>query len=66
MSIQKESSERKWVKQADAAKHLSCSESFLEVDRCTGKLKIPFHKLGRHVRYDLAELDQWLESRRGE
>ena len=48
----------------EAARYLSVSASFLERDRWAGA-KIPFIKLGnRAVRYQLSELDSYIESRR--
>jgi predicted DNA-binding transcriptional regulator AlpA len=50
------------VRTANAAEHIGLAESTLEKDRITGRLGIPYHKLGRTVVYDLGELDSWLAS----
>lgn len=47
---------------AQAAKMLCVSESFLERDRWAGA-RIPYVKVGRSVRYQLAELDAYIASR---
>jgi hypothetical protein len=43
-----------------AADYLGLSKSLLEKDRVTGRLGIPFLKLGRAVVYDTRTLDEWL------
>jgi excisionase family DNA binding protein len=47
----------------EAAFHLGLSISTLNKLRCTGYGPIYF-KLGRAVRYDLQDLDQWLAAHR--
>ena len=47
----------------DAADHLGLSISTLDKLRCTGTGPVYF-KLGRAVRYDLQDLDDWLAFRR--
>ncbi len=54
------------VKTVIAALYLGLAEVTLEADRATGRLGIPFHKLGRAVVYDLDELDEFLVRRRSE
>ena len=49
-----------------AAAHLSVSPGTLSVWRSTGRYGIPFLKIGRSVRYRLADLEAWIESRRRE
>lgn len=44
----------------EAAFYLGVSKSFLDNDRCQRRHGIPFHRIGRAIRYDLRELDQWL------
>ncbi|GHV57838.1 hypothetical protein FACS189460_5050 [Deltaproteobacteria bacterium] len=39
---------------------MSCSKNFLDRDRLARLHGIPFARLGRHIRYDLADLDQAL------
>jgi hypothetical protein len=43
-----------------AAKYLGLAAGTLIVGRCTGKLDIPYIKIGRAVVYERAALDQWL------
>ncbi len=52
------------VKTERAARHIGLATATLETDRATGKLGIPFYKIGRAVIYDLDELDAWLAARR--
>jgi predicted DNA-binding transcriptional regulator AlpA len=47
----------------DAARYLGISESTLEKDRISGKLGIPFLKLGKSVVYDSGMLDTWMAAR---
>lgn len=54
-------SSKRWVPPQHAADYLNCSEAFLAKDRVTGLHGIPFTRLGRHIRYDLADLDAFLE-----
>lgn len=52
---------RRWLSPAEAALYLGCSKGFLDKDR--GQLRrMPFAKLGKSVKYDLADLDAYLES----
>lgn len=46
---------------AQAAEFLGKSESAMCIDRCRSAGP-PYFKLGRSVRYDLADLEAWLES----
>jgi len=46
-----------------AAAILKVNPGTLSVWRCTGRYAIPFIKVGRSVRYRLADLNAWLESR---
>lgn len=52
----------RWVAGKEAARYLGVSEGMLEEDRRTGRLGIPFHRIGRTVRYDLNEIDAWVRS----
>ena len=45
-----------------AADHVGLSASTLEKDRVTGKLGIPYLKIGSAVLYDTASLDAWLDA----
>jgi hypothetical protein len=52
-----------------AAEYISMSVAFLQAGRCQGttgnRTPTPaFHKLGRLVKYDVADLDAWLLARR--
>lgn len=47
----------------EAAEYLNVTPHTLEVWRCTGRHKLPFVKVGRLVRYRVADLDAWLASR---
>ena len=46
-----------------AAEYLGVSPGTLSVWRCTGRYNLPFQKVGRLVRYQLADLDAWLTKR---
>jgi hypothetical protein len=52
------------VKTAIAAAYLGFAAVTLECDRSTGRLGIPFLRLGRSIAYDLDDLDQWKRERR--
>lgn len=47
----------------EAADYLGVSPGTLSVWRSTGRYALPFQKVGRLVRYQLADLDAWLEKR---
>ena len=46
-----------------AAEYLTVSAGTLSVWRSTGRYALPFVKVGRMVRYRLADLDAWLDAR---
>jgi len=49
----------------DAARYLGVSTSYLNQGRLDGLSKSPgFVRLGRCVRYDVRDLDAWIEARR--
>ena len=50
----------KWRSEEEAARYLDCSRSFLSKDRVTGLHGIPFYRLGRHIRYNIDDLDDFL------
>ncbi len=58
------------VTEADAAKYIGMSRDFLRKSRCEGNLKgrtpaPPFIRTGaRAVRYDLRDLDAWIDENR--
>lgn len=56
---------KRWGNTQKAADHLGVCRNMLDKDRITGRLGIPFHRLGRLIRYDLSELDAWLTKSRG-
>ena len=53
---------KRWLSPEEAARYLGCSRNFLDKDRIQRLHNIPFGRLGRHVRYDVCDLDRWLES----
>ncbi|MBV9995539.1 MAG: DNA-binding protein [Caulobacteraceae bacterium] len=46
-----------------AAKHIGCSESFLNKARVSGSGP-PYYKIGRLVLYSIPEVDSWIAGRR--
>jgi excisionase family DNA binding protein len=57
---------RRWANEKQAAEYLGSSTNFLAKDRITRLLAIPFYRMGRHIRYDLDELDEFIEASRNE
>ena len=51
----------RWLTPSKAAEYLGCSRAFLDKDRTERIHSIPFARLGRHIRYDRADLDAFLE-----
>lgn len=51
----------RWLTTKQAAEYLGCSTAFLEKDRVNRLHDIPYTKLGRHIRYNIIDLDTWLE-----
>ena len=49
-----------WLDIPAACAYLGCSRSFLDKDRTTGLHGIPFCRMGRHIRYNVAGLDNFL------
>jgi excisionase family DNA binding protein len=47
----------------DAAEYLGLQEQTLNVWRCTQRYPLPFIRVGRKIRYRIADLDRFLESR---
>jgi hypothetical protein len=48
-----------------AAAYLNLAPSTLEKDRCSGRLGIPYLKLGsKRVAYERRDLDQWKQGRK--
>ena len=52
---------KRWLSPKQAAKYLDCSRNFLDKDRIQRLHGIPLARLGRHIRYDIADLDKFLE-----
>jgi excisionase family DNA binding protein len=48
---------------ACAAAYLGTTESTLATWACTNKVRVPFIRVGRNVRYRRADLDAWLSAR---
>lgn len=48
----------------EAAGYLGLSFSTLENDVVTGRLGVPFYRVGRKPLYRRSDLDAWLEARR--
>ena len=59
------STARRWLSPQKAAEYLGCSRNFLDKDRVTRLHGIPFCHLGRHIRYDQADLDAFMERTKG-
>jgi excisionase family DNA binding protein len=54
---------RELLDERQAANYLTVSPGTLSVWRSTGRYNLPFVKVGRRVRYRLADLDAWLAAR---
>jgi hypothetical protein len=52
--------DRRLLSTREAATQLNLGESTLEKDRLTGRLGIPYVKLGKRVAYDPTVLDEWI------
>lgn len=61
-SNQKSLQTPRWLNSGEAAEYLGCSKNFLDKDRQFGTCGIPFSRLGRCVKYDVRDLDAYLES----
>jgi predicted DNA-binding transcriptional regulator AlpA len=57
---------KRLVRTKEAAQFLDLAEGTLVVDRSTKRINIPYYKIGGAVRYDLNELEAFLESRKVE
>lgn len=56
---------QRFLKEADAARYIGMSRSFLRKSRCEGRVGKrtvgpDYHKNGRAVRYKIDDLDRWL------
>ena len=56
--------QKKYLNEKETAEYLNCSPVTLAKDRCDRKLGIPFYKLGRNVRYNIDDLETWMDSRK--
>lgn len=54
----------KYLSVSETAAYLNTSERF--VRRLVAERRIAFHHVGRHVRFALSDLDEWLVARRVE
>ena len=57
------------VDEREAARRIGMSVAFLRADRYRGHVGArtpgpPFYRVGKAVRYDVADLEQWLAERR--
>jgi excisionase family DNA binding protein len=55
---------QKYLDVPETAAYLNTSERF--VRRLIAERRIAFHHVGRHVRFALSDLDEWLAARRVE
>jgi len=51
---------KRWLTPNDLFNEYGFSTS--NQDKLRMKRKIPYHKIGRYVRYDRAEIDEWIRS----
>ena len=63
METQAEQHPAPLLDEQQAAQHLNISPGTLSVWRSTGRYSLPFVKVGCRVRYRLADLDNWIQSR---
>ena len=54
--------QKRWLNTDQAAEYLGCSRNFLDKNRLTRIRQIPFTRLGRVIRYDVFDLDAYLEA----
>lgn len=52
--------QKRWLTPDDLVNEYGFSKS--NQDKLRMKRKIPYHKIGRYVRYDRAEIDEWIKS----
>jgi hypothetical protein len=55
--------QKRYVSDLEAAAFLGIAPQSLRNDRC-GRRRIPYYKFGRSIRYDLAELDEFMRKLR--
>jgi len=51
----------RWLSPGEAAGYLGCSKNFLDKDRMYFH-RLPFTRLGRAIRYDIRDLDIFMET----
>jgi DNA binding domain, excisionase family len=62
MNAFSESGTQRWLSPQQAAAYLGCSRNFLDKDRVSRLHGIPYARLGRHIRYAVADLDAFLNA----
>jgi predicted DNA-binding transcriptional regulator AlpA len=62
MSVQENPKLR--IKEPEAARYIDMSASYLRLSRMGRADGPPFLKIGRAVRYDIRDLEAWLEKKR--
>jgi len=55
---------RRWAKQAETSKYTGIAEATLATWRCREPERLPFHRNGRVILYDLDEVDAALAAHR--
>ena len=61
--MNREMSKSKLLTRAEAAEFLGVTAGTLAVWLCEGRYSLPVVRVGRSVRYRLADLEAWLDSR---
>lgn len=51
---------RRWADAKVTAAHIGSTPATLATWRCTGSVRLPFHRCGKLIRYDLNEVDAFL------
>jgi predicted DNA-binding transcriptional regulator AlpA len=54
---------RRLLKEAETSRYIEMSRPWLRQKRCDGGGP-PYLKIGRAIRYDISDLDRWLDTRR--
>jgi excisionase family DNA binding protein len=54
--------DRRFLTVAETAEYLNTSERF--VRRLIAERRIAFHRVGRHLRFSMSDLEEWLALRR--
>lgn len=61
--MQNENPPKQRIPEKEAAPYIGMSKMYLRISRMRGDGP-PYLKIGRAVRYDVRDLDRWLESKR--